>query len=256
MVAGSHESKARPGRSQSQGHTASDPPRFSQDTRRRSSRVCPWEASQTVRYRPQHACISACMPIVLSCSTYAILVLHYSVIPLIRSITARAHHPHQALDPNVPRTYSCRLISQLVFAKQTGEACRQKQSKASPLSSGTQVLGRWSVVDSFVDRSGHPATRSLASAPASCVLRLCFPPYIAPLSYSPRACRLQVEVFVMRPSLLLGPCRALFVSLGLAGWLTRSCCGLDRFADCLKLARSEEGVVLLYLPTSEGLGGG
>ena len=63
-------------------------------------------------------------------------------------------------------------------------------------------------------------------------------------------------MFVMRPSLLLGPCRALFVSLGLAGWLTRSCCGLDRFADCLKLARSEEGVVLLYLPTSEGLGGG
>lgn len=107
------------------------PPRFSQDTRRRSGRVCPWEASQTVRYRPQHACISACMPIVLSCSTYAIL----AVIPLIRSITARAHHPHQALDPNVPRTYSCRLISQLVFAKQTGEArrhaCRQsRKSKA------------------------------------------------------------------------------------------------------------------------------
>ena len=89
----------------------------------------------TVRYRPQHPCTYACMPIVLSCSTHAILVLHYSVIPLIRSITARAHHPHQALDPNVPRTYSCRLISQLVFAKQTGEArrhaCRQsRKSKA------------------------------------------------------------------------------------------------------------------------------
>ena len=135
----------------------------------------------TVRYRPQHPCTYACMPIVLSCSTYAILVLHYSVI---RSITARAHHPHQALDPNVPRTYSCRqpglLISQLVFAKQTGagrhagmQAKPQKQSKASPLSSGTQVLGRWSVVDSFVDRSGHLATRSLASA-STCVLRLCF----------------------------------------------------------------------------------
>lgn len=181
-MAGSHESKARPGRSQSQGHTASDFPRFSQDTRRRSSRVCPWEASQRDGTVQTTTSMHACMPITTTTVLfYAILVLHYSVI---RSITARAHHPHQALDPNVPRTYSCRqpglLISQLVFAKQTGagrhagmQAKPQKQSKASPLSSGTQVLGRWSVLDSFVDRSGHPATRSLASA-STCVLRLCF----------------------------------------------------------------------------------
>lgn len=79
----------------------------------------------TVRCRPQHPCMHAHY----FCLVYAILVLHYSVI---RSITVRAHHPHQGLDPKVPRTYSCRQpADQLVSARQTGEARRHaRKSKA------------------------------------------------------------------------------------------------------------------------------
>ena len=122
----------RPGRSQFQGHTASDFPRFSQDTHRRSSRVRPWEASQR-RYGTDHN-IHACMPITTALSTPSRVALFGD------SIDNGSGSP----SPSRPRpegpsqqhvNAGSLLISQLVFAKQTGEArmqaVRQKQSKAS-----------------------------------------------------------------------------------------------------------------------------
>lgn len=224
-MASSHESKARPGRSQSYLRKGTQREIFPvQDTRRRSSRVLSLGGvpNGTVRYRPQHPCVHACMPTHCLVLFYAILVLHYSVIS---SITARAHHPLQASNPNVVRnsTYmqADLLISSFSRGKPGRHVCMQagRQSKASPLSSGTQVLGRCSVVDSLLVVVTRRCVR-LRLRLASCVLRLCFPPYTAPLSYSPRACRLQVEVFVVRPSLL--------APVGLCSFLAVHSCGLGR----------------------------
>lgn len=225
-MASSHESKARPGRSQSYLRKGTQREIFPvQDTRRRSSRVLSLGGvtNGTVRYRPQHPCVHACMPIHCLVLFYASLVLHYSVISWI---TARDHHPLQASNPNVVRNstymHAGSSADQLVFARQAGEArmhagrqAKAKQSKPSferHAGLGEMLSG------GFTTGGGHPAMRSLASA--SCVLRLCFPPYTAPLSYSPRACRLQVEVFVMRPSPL--------APVGLCSSLAMHSCGRGR----------------------------
>ena len=219
-MAGSHESKARPGRSQFQGHTASDFPRFSQDTRRRSSRVCPWEASQrdgTVQTTTSmHLCMHAHCPVLFYIRHSRVALFGDSIDNGSGSPSPSGPRPECPSYVLMQAAWPADQPARFRETNRGGVQAKAKQSKPSferdtglgEMVSGGLTRGPW----------WSPGDAFACVCACFCVLRLCFQPYTAPLSYSPRACsRLQVEMFVMRPSLLLGPCRASFVSL--AGWL-------------------------------------
>ena len=192
---------------------------------------------------------------------------------MIRSITARAHHPHQA--PSADSSHAGRqLADQLVFwqatkaRSQAGNANRRR-SKASPLSSGTQIFMRvetgqwWILLWMYVVTR---TTRSLASVCCVCVLRLAscvlrFSP-VPPSERPPElleSCRLQVAHYcvVMRP--LPGPCRAFLLlqsmrSVCLA--LGSSIASLIRSSRARRVSRSRRVVVLsICREVHEGRGG-
>jgi len=146
------------------------------------------DTRRTIRVRPR-ACERPTDP----CMHVHVRRSHSFSCRIIRSITARAHHPLQVLDPG--RSLPCRQPADQLISQATSQ-----ESKASPPSSGTEVCEPVSGGLSC----GHPTTRRLR-------LRLRRPMLTPELQLA--ACsRLQVGLFVMRP-FLAGPCSRALSSL-------------------------------------------
>ena len=117
---------------------------------------------------------------------------------IVRSITARAHQPHQAFNPSTSSRACSQPADQLVSTSHRA-GTQAKASKALPRAGQTSC----EMVSGGLSRSGHPATRSLASASAFA--------FAFAFASSHRAPELQPAGQLDCDETFIRPCRALFL---------------------------------------------